>query len=140
MRERFIPESDDAAVFRNEKDESADPDERFLRCAVRESLGRVLRRLLTTPREQSIYRALVYGDHSYEQLAATHDCSMATIANHVTVPLVASLQEILGDEGSLRGRKTSFRTLREPLAHSIPEDIFDELMAVRMDRNLQSGI
>ena len=145
-RGRFVPEAADSEVFRKAPDEAADPNHHFLRCAVRDTLAQVLRRLLTTPREQSIYRGLVYRDHGYEQLAAEHGCSITTIANDIAVPLIASLQEKLRNESAVRGAKTSFRLLREPLAQSLPEHVFDELMAVRLPcpvqptRDLQPSI
>jgi len=137
-RSRFVPEAADSDVFRKERDEAADPNLRFLRCAVREAVARVLQRLLTTLREQSIYRALVYRDYGYERVAAEHRCSVTTIANDVTNPLMASLQEALREHRAVRSAKTSFRRLREPLAQSLPEHVFDELMAARLPRPVKS--
>ena len=125
---RPIPATDSSDHPFFAPDEAADPNHHFFRCAVRDTLAQVLKRLLTTPREQSIYRGLVYRDHGYERLAAEHNCSITTIANDIAVPLIASLQETLRNESAVRGAKTSFRLLREPLAQSLPEHVFDELI------------
>jgi hypothetical protein len=131
-RSNYVMEDIASDAFAHLPDWTTDPTQLANLKSTRESVARALAAILTHPRDQAIYRGLVYRGQSYQQLAVEHGGSLGSIGHQVTGPLIDLLQEILGCGGAGPNAKASFRRLREPLARTISEEVFDELMTARL--------